>query len=196
VNYYTVKYGGTLPPKLPDSSYVVLGLVDKLPGSSGYDLVAVANRSLAHFWPISQTLLYKELDRLASLRWVTAARIDQVRAPGKWIYKITNEGERALTEWLASSIQGHDTIRSPMLLRFFYSHRVPPEHLHRLLDRYREELQAQRDEFQTIMDKLSEVPTAAARSGRLTALHGLRSAAARLQWVDEVQAELEREDPR
>jgi PadR family transcriptional regulator, regulatory protein AphA len=185
-----------LARSIPDSTYVVLGLVDKVPGSSGYDLVAVANQSFAHFWPISQTLLYKELDRLTDLNWVTATRIDQVRAPGKWIYKITKEGERALTAWLASPIQGHDTYRSPMLLRFFYGHRIHPNHLRGLLDEYRDDLQAQHDEFQLIMDKLADVPTAAARSGRLTALHGLRTTAARLQWVDEVQAELEREDPR
>jgi PadR family transcriptional regulator, regulatory protein AphA len=185
-----------LPLGYPDSTYAVLGLIDKVPGSSGYDLVAVANRSFAHFWPISQTLLYKELERLTDLEWVTATRIDQVRAPGKWIYKITKEGEQALTAWLASSIQGHDTFRSPMLLRFFYGHRMPADHLRRLLAAYREELQAQHDEFQAIMDKLAEVPTVAARSGRLAALHGLRTAAARLQWVDEVQAELAGEGPR
>jgi DNA-binding PadR family transcriptional regulator len=184
-----------LTRQIPDSTYVVLGLVDKVPGSSGYDLAAVANRSFAHFWPISQTLLYKELDRLTGLRWVTATRVDQVRAPGKWIYKITKDGERALTDWLASAIQGHDTFRSPMLLRSFYGHRMHPDRLRRLLADYRDELQTQHDEIQTIMDKLAEVPTAAARSGRLTALHGLRTADARLQWVDEVRAELDREAP-
>jgi PadR family transcriptional regulator, regulatory protein AphA len=184
-----------LPREIPDSTYAVLGLVDKVPGSSGYDLVAVANRSFAHFWPISQTLLYKELDRLTDLKWVTATRIDQIRAPGKWIYKISKAGERALTDWLASAIQGHDTFRSPMLLRFFYGHRMHPDHLRRLLAAYREELQAQHDEFHTIMDKLADVPTPAARSGRLTALHGLHTAAARLRWVDEVHAELERGEP-
>jgi len=44
--------------ELPETTYAVLGLVDKLPGSSGCELVAVADRSFAHFWPISQTLLY------------------------------------------------------------------------------------------------------------------------------------------
>ena len=44
--------------ELPETTYAVLGLVDKLPGSSGYELGAVADRSFAHFWPISQTLLY------------------------------------------------------------------------------------------------------------------------------------------
>lgn len=44
--------------EMPETTYAVLGLVDRLPGSSGYELVAVTDRSFAHFWPISQTLLY------------------------------------------------------------------------------------------------------------------------------------------
>jgi hypothetical protein len=36
-----------------------------------------------------------------------------------------------------------------------------------------------------------ERTAAAARVGRLTALHGLRTTKVRLQWVEEVQAQLE-----
>ena len=75
--------------ELPDTTYAVLGLIDKVPNASGYDLVAVAGRSFAHFWPISQTLLYRELERLAELGWVAATRVDQIRAPSKWTYQTT-----------------------------------------------------------------------------------------------------------
>jgi DNA-binding PadR family transcriptional regulator len=180
--------------RLPASTYAVLGLVDKVPGSSGYDLVAIAERSFAHFWPISQTLLYRELDRLTDLGWVTQTRVEQIRAPGKWTYKTTSEGQRALAEWLGSPIAGTDTFRSPVLLKFFFAHRMQPVQVRELLAEYRNALEAQWTEFQAIADKLADVPTDAARWGRLTALHGLRTAAARLQWVDEVHAKLE-QDP-
>jgi PadR family transcriptional regulator AphA len=182
--------------KLPESTYAVLGLVDKVPGSSGYDLVGVAARSFAYFWPISQTLLYRELDRLAELGWVTATRVDQTRVPSKWIYYITEDGKQALTDWLATPIPDGGGFRSPMLLRFFFAHRMRSDHLRALLDGYRSVLEAQHDELQAIADKLAEVGTPAARSGRLTALHGLRTAAAGLLWVNEVQAELGLDDPR
>jgi DNA-binding PadR family transcriptional regulator len=65
---------------LPDSAYGVLGLVDKVPNSSRYELLGVADRSFAYFWPISQTLLYRELDRLTRLGWLTATRVIQTRA--------------------------------------------------------------------------------------------------------------------
>jgi DNA-binding PadR family transcriptional regulator len=91
-----------LAAELPDSTYAVLGLVDNVPGSSGYDLVAVVGRSFAHFWPTSQTLLFRELDRLRDLGWVAATRVEQTRASGKWIYRITADGRRALTGWLTT----------------------------------------------------------------------------------------------
>jgi DNA-binding PadR family transcriptional regulator len=184
-----------VPDKLPDTAYAVLGLVDKVPNSSGYDLLAVADRSFAYFWPISQTLLYRELDRLSRLGWVTATRVLQTRAPSKWTYQITDEGKQALTGWLAASTPRAGTFRSPLLLRFFFAHRMPPDQLRTLLDGYRSELQDQRDELEAIADKLAKISAPAARSGRLTALHGLLSAAAGLQWLDEVEAQLGQDDP-
>lgn len=175
---------------LPDSTYAVLGLVDKLPGSSGYDLVAVAGQSFARFWPISQTLLYRELDRLTKLGWVTATRVEQLHAPGKWTYHITEDGRRALDGWLATSAAGGGTFRSPVLLRFFFAYRMDPDQLRALLDQYRKTLQSQCDDFTALTDKLEAVATPSARIGRLTALHGLRTAQARLAWTDEVEAAL------
>jgi PadR family transcriptional regulator, regulatory protein AphA len=128
----------------PETTYAVLGLVDKVPGSSGYDLVAIADRSFAHFWPISQTLLYRELNRLAELGWVTAQRIDEGRSPTKWIYQTTPSGQAVLVEWLAKPAERISTFRSGFLLRFFFAHRMPPERVSSLLTDYRAELTARR----------------------------------------------------
>ena len=64
-------------PSLPESTYAVLGLVDKVPDSSGYDLASVASISFALFWPVSRTLLYRELERLTELEWVDASPLEQ-----------------------------------------------------------------------------------------------------------------------
>jgi DNA-binding PadR family transcriptional regulator len=180
---------------LPDSTYAVLGLIDKVPRCSGYDLVALAGRSLAHFWPISQTLLYRELDRLTGLGWVAATQVDQVRAPRKWTYEITDDGRAALASWLATPSQDAGTFRSPVLLRFFFAHRMPPHQVRSLLTAYRGALQTQHDELAAIVDKLAAASTPEARSGRLTALHGLHTTAAKLMWVDDVEAQLAQEHP-
>jgi PadR family transcriptional regulator AphA len=181
---------------LPDTTFAVLGLIDKVPGSSGYDLVAVAGRSFTHFWPISQTLLYRELDRLTGLGWVAATRVEQLHAPGKWTYHLTTAGQRALADWLATSYPAASSFRSGVLLRFFFASRMPPGQVRSLLAEYRSALQAQQEELMAIIDKLAAVSTPTARAGRLTALHGLRTAEARLQWVEEAEAQLGENDPR
>ena len=129
------------------------------------------------------------------LGWVTATRVAQTRVPSKWIYQITEDGKQALTDWLATPARGRGGFRSPVLLRFFFAHRMPPDQVRALLAGYRSVLQAQHDELQAIADKLADVATPAARSGRLTALHGLLTAAAGLQWVNEVQAQLGQDGP-
>lgn len=175
---------------LPETTFAVLGLVDKVPGSSGYDLVALAGRSFAYFWPISQTLLYRELARLSDRGWVAVTRVDQPSAPTKWTYEITEDGRRVLTEWLSTPASARSTFRSGVLLRLFFAHRMPVEQVRSLLAEYRDALRAQRDELAAIVDKLAAVSTPAARSGRLAARHGLVTATARLRWVDEAEAEL------
>jgi PadR family transcriptional regulator, regulatory protein AphA len=179
-----------LTAKVPDTTYAVLGLIDKVPGASGYELVAVAGRSFAHFWPISQTLLYRELDRLTGLGWVTGTRVEQLHAPSKWTYHTTPAGQQALADWLATPTPATGSFRSGVLLRFFFSYRMHPDQIRSLLAEYRSALQAQQEEYMAIIDKLTAVSTPTARVGRLTALHGLRTAEARLQWVEEVEAQL------
>lgn len=178
----------------PESTYAVLGLVDKLPGSSGYELTAVVDRSFAHFWPISQTLLYRELGRLVELGWIAATRIEQVRSPSKWTYQTTVVGQQALTDWLGRPAPSKSTFRSSFLLRLFFAYRMRPARVLSLLEDYRRTVQSQLDEFETIQKKLAAIAMPEARAGRLTALHGLRTAEARLAWIDEVEAMLG-EDP-
>jgi PadR family transcriptional regulator, regulatory protein AphA len=180
-----------LAAELPDTTYAVLGLIDKVPGASGYELVAVAGRSFAHFWPISQTLLYRELDRLTRLGWVAATRVEQLHAPSKWTYHITATGQQALADWLATPTPATSSFRSGVLLRFFFAYRLHPDQVRSLLADYRTALQAQQEEYVAIIDKLAAVSTPTARAGRLTALHGLRTAEARLRWIEEVEPQLE-----
>lgn len=179
----------------PESTYAVLGLVDKLPDSSGYDLAAVAGRSFAYFWPISQTLLYRELERLADLGWVAATRVEQLRAPGKWTYRTTAAGQRALVEWLAGPAPAKSSFRSGVLLRLFFAYRMHPDQVRALVADYRRALRSQCDELQAITDKLDAMATPEARAGRLAALHGLRTAEARLAWTDEAEALLGDDPP-
>jgi PadR family transcriptional regulator AphA len=175
----------------PASTYAVLGLVDKVPNTSGYELATVAGRSFAHFWPVSRTLLYRELERLTRLGWVAATRVEQIKAPGKWIYQTTAAGQHALENWLAEPAPPTTSFRSGLLLKLFFAYRMQPNQVRALLDDYRRALQAQRDEFEALTAKLEATATPEARAGRLIALYGLMTADAKLAWTSEADALIE-----
>jgi hypothetical protein len=72
------------------------------------------------------------------------------------------------------------------LLRLFFAYRMHPGQVRALLEDYRRALRSQCDEFEAITDKLEAIATPEARAGRLTALHGARTAEARLAWTREI----------
>lgn len=172
---------------LPETTYAVLGLLD-MGASSGYDLAAFADGSLGYFWPISRTLVYRELGRLESLGWIRSEPVPQVRLPDKRVWSTTREGRSALAEWLAKPAVAGSGNRNGFLLKFFLGARMPPEAMTALLADYREALQATRAELADLVERLTEKPKA--RLGRLSALHGLRTAEARLAWIEEIETEL------
>lgn len=178
----------------PETTYAVLGLVDKLPGTSGYELAGVAANSLAFFWPVSRTLLYRELARLSAIGWVEPTRVEQTHAPSKWTYRTTAKGQHALSDWLTTPPESAGSQRNPLLLRLFFSYRLPPEQALSLLAGFRDLLQMQRDQLTAISEKLSAAATPQARAGWLTARNGVLIMEAGLRWVDEAEAFLA-EDP-
>lgn len=172
---------------LPETTYAVLGLLDKRP-ASGYDLAAFADRSLGYFWPISRTLVYRELARLESLGWVRGEPVPQDRLPDKRVWSSTEDGRGALAGWLSQPAVVGGGDRNGFLVKFFFGARMSPEAMRTLLDDYRESLEATRADLAALVDHLDGIP--GARMGRLSALHGIRTAEARLGWIDAVAAEL------
>jgi DNA-binding PadR family transcriptional regulator len=173
--------------ELPETTYAVLGLLDKQP-SSGYDLAALADRALGYFWPISRTLVYRELARLDSLGWASSEQVSQDRLPDKRVWSTTPAGQEALVDWLNQPAVAGSGNRNGFLLKFFLGARMSPEARRALLDDYRAALESTRTDLAGLAERLARVPNA--RMGRLSALHGLRTAEARLAWLDEIEPEL------
>jgi DNA-binding PadR family transcriptional regulator len=179
---------------LPESTYAVLGLVDKVPNSSGYELAAVASMSLALFWPVSRTLLYRELARLTRLGWVEASRVEQSHAPSKWTYQATADGRAALTRWLRRTPDTVGSTRNPVLLRLFFAHRMSNSAIRSMLAAYRAQLRNQLDQPLAVVDKLEASSNPAARSGRIVANHGVATTRARLEWAIDAERQLTRDN--
>lgn len=86
---------------------------------TGYELTHQLRRSLRFVWPSSEGHLYREQKRLVDLGWAT---VDVEEAGGRTRnrYTITQAGEAALREWLATEpIEPRFEIEG--ILRIFYA---------------------------------------------------------------------------
>lgn len=173
--------------ELSETSFAVLGLLDRR-NASGYDLAALADRSLAFFWPVSRTMIYRELHRLAELGLLTSLDVPQSGVPDKRVYSITIEGRRRLDEWVSQPQLPRSEFRSGFLLKLMFSHRMPGGKLADLLEQYRRSLLDTVTRLTAILENMPDTPEA--NMGRMAAGHGLRTAQARLDWLAEEQARL------
>ncbi len=174
------------------TTYVVLGLVAKQPGS-GYDIAALANRSTRHFWPVSRSQLYTELSRLENMGWARGTAVQQDRYPNKRVYETTPAGMSALREWLDST-PGQLPRRDQDLavLKTFLGAFMDPDRLADQLRERREHAQRLRAEIVAVIGNLDGLqPSVSRQFGRASARYGVLQAEATIIWTEEVQALLE-----
>src|SRR3982750_3754097 len=122
--------------RLTTTSYAILGLLS-FARMSGYDLAAVSERSIAHFWPISKTQVYAELRRLAEAGLASGSQAQTSGGPAQTIYELTPAGEQALDVWLAEPAADRTRLRAPALLKLLLGHRGGTRQSREQLERFR-----------------------------------------------------------
>jgi DNA-binding PadR family transcriptional regulator len=170
--------------KLSPGAHAVLGLLSRGP-TCGYELGSLAERTIAHFWPITRAHIYAELGRLEDAGLVTATEVAQRGRPDKRVYAITETGERTLDAWLDGADLGDERRRNPLLLKVFFGDRMAPDRLVSLLVAERERCQALRQRYLAIAAALQDDPHAVMR--RATVSYGIHCVEAQLAWLDEVE---------
>ena len=175
-------------PELSASCIAVLGLV-AIRAASGYELVAFADRSIAYFWSIPRSQLYRELTRLEGLGLISGTHIAQTSAPDKRVFEITEAGRDVLIAWLESPALPASRSKNGFLLKVFMARHARPEAIRPLLRSYRESVELELRDLRAIVDQLADHPQAS--FGRLTARWGVAHAEASLAWLDEAEALVE-----
>lgn len=172
-------------PKLTPFSYVILALVGR-DGAGPHDIVRMM-REGAVFWTTSESHFYAEPKRLAGLGYLTAER-----RPGKTRerthYRLTDEGRRALTAWLARPaamprIQNEATVK---LLAADFS---DDETILASLAGLREHIQSGYDNLVNMEARVDQLPH---RTRYLRLLNELarRTLDTQREWLDHVEREL------
>lgn len=174
--------------------HAILGFLQYRP-STGYDLKALFDLSVQHFWPADQSQIYRTLGRLAERGWAEMAVVEQQDRPDRKVYRITPGGQEELHRWLLSPVR-LKAERSAPLVRVFFAGGLTDEqalavfreladhcreglrHLHALPEQcapYSAEVDSPREEFFWM----------------LTLEAGIRMTEAYLAWVEDVIARIE-----
>jgi DNA-binding PadR family transcriptional regulator len=150
----------------------VLGLLSFGQELSGYDLKKWADHSLSFFfWSPATSQIYGELRRLEALDYVTSRVEAKDELRGRRLYRITDEGQAWLEEWLATEPADVPILKNPAVLRVWLGHLMDPDELRGVVEDHRAWLG----------ERLAEAraDSAAARSGE-----GMAHAEVVIRWAE------------
>ncbi len=105
-------------PRLRETSYLVLGMLEGLKRATPYDLKQAAESSSKYFWTVPHSLLYSECERLAKEGLLKEEREQTGRR--RRIYNITKAGTDALNAWRAEPGKAVSELRDLGYLKLFF----------------------------------------------------------------------------
>jgi len=106
------------PPRLTETSFVVLGLLEHFQPATPYELKALAQVSIFDFWAIPHTRLYSECARLAEAGLLDEQREQSGRR--RHTYRLTAAGRRELERWRAQPTAAEYALRDVATLKLFF----------------------------------------------------------------------------
>ncbi|MFE5813793.1 PadR family transcriptional regulator [Streptomyces sp. NPDC056479] len=138
--------------RLTTSSYLVLGIIDKLGEASAYDVKGEAARTVAPFWSVPHAQVYAQCDRLLEAGLVSLVRQESGR--NRRVLALTEQGRAALQEWLADPAFVPVEARERGILKLWFGGR--PEVLSPVqVDEHRQALRS----YEELADEVGELLT-------------------------------------
>ena len=104
--------------QLTQTSYVVLGLVERTGEATPYDLKQIVAATVGGFFSIPHSQLYAEPERLTGADYLRERREQTGRR--RKHYSVTAKGSAALKEWLRTPTEELYELRDPGLLKLAF----------------------------------------------------------------------------
>ncbi len=136
--------------------HAILGFVHERP-RSGYDLKKAFDSSIAHFWPASQSQIYRTLSRLTDAGMVEVRVIQQDGKPNRKVYHITKDGKTELHHWLATPLS-LTAWREAFFIQFYWADAITRDEVVKLLANRASEHKARLEFFLDASQQLKEKP--------------------------------------
>lgn len=134
-------------PRLPATSWAVLGMLSFEQELSGYDIKKWADWSLKLFyWSPSFSQIYGELKRLERHGYVTSRTVMQDEVRGKRVYAITPTGREAVRTWARTAPVELPVLKHGVLLRVWLGHLTDPARLREIVTEHRDNSERRRAE--------------------------------------------------
>lgn len=105
-------------PRLSETSYVVLGLLELAEPATPYDLKRLAAVSTSNFWALPHTQLYTECARLAQAGLLEEEREQTGRR--RRSYRLAARGREALQAWRDEPTSELYELRDAGMLKLFF----------------------------------------------------------------------------
>jgi DNA-binding PadR family transcriptional regulator len=171
--------------QLSYTEYAVLGLLT-FGERSGYELDALANRTIGYFWRPAKSKIYNVLPRLVERGLAAALPVAQKARPDKTVYRLTSPGRQALRAWLSSPEVIAAPQRHGLLLKLFFGAQGDIEALIALVESHRLRAEEQLAALEGIEAEIDPDGNEADFFPYLTLLHGLEDARSTILWADNV----------
>jgi PadR family transcriptional regulator, regulatory protein AphA len=105
-------------PRLSQTSFIVLGLLEQAGSGTPYDLKRAAEVSTNNFWTVPHTQIYTECARLAEIGLLIEEREQTGRR--RRVYRLTDEGRAHLERWRGEPSEGISELRDASTLKLFF----------------------------------------------------------------------------
>jgi len=119
------------------TKYAILGLLHFKP-MSGYDIKKYADRSLSFFWSENFGHIYPVLKQLELEGLVTSRKESTDHKPQRIVFSVTENGVKALHEWMTLDTMDYPTVRDELLLRVFFGETVSGDQMTHFLEKQKE----------------------------------------------------------
>lgn len=157
----------------------ILGFLHAGP-MTGWEVDAAVENSIAHFWNVTRSQVYRELRTLSELGYVQAGDAGpRDRRP----YSITDEGRAAFSSWIVRD-PGPPIVRMPLLLTLFFGRHLPPKRLAEIVEKELREGTKALHQFESMHEEYGEDPFV----GRVLQF-GIEYQKTLLSWLDSLAGE-------
>jgi PadR family transcriptional regulator AphA len=171
------------PQGLTPTGRVVLGLI-AFGLRTGYEIKAFVDKTTRYFWAASYGQIYPELKRLEE-QGLVKGRSEPSGGRARTVYELTEAGEAALKDWLASDEEDLYELRDEGMLKLFFSDSLPEQRIE-IVRAMRERSERKLAQLRSIEPHASQGP----KGSYLTLQLGIGMTEWMVEWCDATERQL------